>query len=138
MYLEYFQGLTSTQEPNNAEAIVRDILDKPPLNGFQWIVWAVASSGFFTTSYSIFSTNVIVPALMFLYPNCDSGGNQSLIINLATLCGTLIGMVLFGFLADRHGRNSIYGVELVIVLIATIGMVSATSGKADVMNIYGW
>ena len=45
-------------------------------------------------------------------------------INLTTLAGTIIGAIVFGFLADRHGRKKIYGLELAIVIVATIGRTS--------------
>ena len=126
----------TSQEPNDAERVVRRVIDRPGLDGFQWKVWLVTASGFFTTSYSIFSTNVILPALAFVYPACSL--RQSLMVNLCTLGGTMIGMVLFGVLADRYGREAVYGAELVIVIVATIGMTEATSGYHGYMNIYGW
>jgi MFS transporter, PHS family, inorganic phosphate transporter len=52
---------------------------------------------------------VVGPALLYVYPDCDSYVNPSLAINLTTLVGTTIGMVLFGYLADRYGRKAIYG-----------------------------
>ncbi len=52
----------------------------------------------------------------------------------------MAGMVFFGFLADRYGRKAVYGAELVIVIVATIGMTEATAGYGSpgYMNIYGW
>ncbi len=35
--------------------------------------------------------------------------------------GTLIGQLFFGYLADRYGRKKMYGIELMIILIGTIG-----------------
>jgi PHS family inorganic phosphate transporter-like MFS transporter len=100
-------------------------------------VWLVAGSGFFTTAYSIFSTNVITPALLFVYPPCN-GANDTLLVNVTTLAGVMLGMLVFGFMADQYGRKTVYGFELAIVIIATVGLTTATSGKGDYMNIYGW
>ncbi|KAK8096045.1 hypothetical protein PG999_014067 [Apiospora kogelbergensis] len=123
-------------DPLDPEGAVRSVIDRPGLDGFKWKVWWVAASGFFTTSYSIFATNVINPALSYVYPNCNS--NTALVINMATLAGTTVGMVVFGVLADVYGRKSVYGIELCIVVIATIGMTTASTGYAGTMNIYGW
>lgn len=131
---------------------MRAVIDRPGLDGFKWRVWWVAASGFFTTSYSIFATNVISPALSYVYPECVYGSESSKALNLTTLAGTIFGMLVFGFLADRYGRKSVYGLELTLVVIATIGMTSATAGvmvpSSDdsmptignnySMNPYGW
>jgi PHS family inorganic phosphate transporter-like MFS transporter len=116
---------------------VRRVVDRESQDGFQWKVWLVAGSGFFTTAYSIFSTNVITPALLFVYPPCN-GANDTLLVNVTTLAGVTLGMLVFGFLADQYGRKTVYGFELAIVIIATVGLTTATSGKGDYMNIYGW
>lgn len=101
------------QDPDDPERAIQSVIDHPGLDGFQWKVWWVAASGFFTTSYSIFAVNVISPSLSYVYPGCDLGRRSiSLIINLTTLTGTMIGMLLFGHLADRYGRKAVYGLEL--------------------------
>ncbi|KAI2602302.1 MFS general substrate transporter [Hypoxylon sp. NC1633] len=125
-------------DPQNPERAVQSVMDTPGLDGFQWKVWLVAASGFFTTSYSIFAVNVISPSLSYVYQNPDGGPNQnSLIINLTTLTGTMIGMLVFGHLADRYGRKAVYGLELSIVVVATIGMTTSSTGHSS-MNVYGW
>lgn len=59
----------------------------------------------------------------------------------------MVGMLLFGSLADRYGRKAIYGLELSIVVVATVGMTTASdgyttgtyeSGYRASMNVYGW
>lgn len=50
----------------------------------------------------------------------------------------MFGMLIFGHLADRYGRKAVYGLELSIVVVATVGMTTASSGHLNSMNVYGW
>ncbi|KAI0131570.1 MFS general substrate transporter [Daldinia grandis] len=124
---------------DDPERTVQSVIDYPGLDKFQWKVWWVAASGFFTASYSLFAVNVISPSLSYVYPGCTTGtSTNSLVINLTTLAGTMVGMLLFGCLADRYGRKTVYGLELSIVVVATVGMTTASSGHRNSMNVYGW
>lgn len=90
--------------------------------------------------------------MSYVYPESTVVSNSSLILNVTTLGGTMLGMLVFGFLADRYGRKSIYGLELTLVVVATIGMTTASTGKVSsvilaggsssttktAMDIYGW
>jgi MFS transporter, PHS family, inorganic phosphate transporter len=100
----------------------------------------VAASGFFTTSYCIFSTNVVGPALNFVYSrqnDCTAASSQSFVVNLTTLAGTICGMILFGYLADSKGRKKLYGLELLVVIGATIGLAQSSYGYHS-MDAFGW
>ena len=57
---------------------------------------------------------------------------------MATLAGTVLGMGLFGFFADKNGRKKMYGVELVLLIMATLGVVMASTGADNSMNIFAW
>jgi len=61
--------------------------------------------------------------------------HQDLGVKVATPVGTLVGQVLFGWLADVLGRKKMYGVELMIMIIATFGQ--AVSGNAPAVHILG-
>jgi MFS transporter, PHS family, inorganic phosphate transporter len=106
-------------------------------NGFKWRVFFVAASGFLTDAYGIFATNVISPALAYVYWEKEAGNWKGLVINEVTLIGSCIGMVVFGHLADRYGRKRLYGVELVIVIMATLGLTQVSSGYKS-MNPFPW
>lgn len=66
-----------------------------------------------------------------------SGGaltaNQDLGLKVATPVGTLIGQLLFGWLADVIGRKRMYGVELMIIIIATLAQALSGTGPAVTM-----
>ena len=108
-------------------------------HGFKRTVFVVAASGFLADSYAIFSPNVISPALAYVYWPLDTLATKAFAINVVTLAGTAIGMVLFGLLADLYGRKKLYGVELVIGIIATIGLTQVSAGyNQRSMNAFSW
>lgn len=56
-------------------------------------------------------------------------------IKVATSCGTIIGQLGFGYLADRVGRKRIYGLELIIMIFTTLAQ--ALSSSSPSMSIVG-
>lgn len=56
-------------------------------------------------------------------------------LNCATLIGSMIGMVVFGILADRYGRRKMYGLELLVTIAASLGSATASSGARNSMSI---
>ncbi|KAK0302045.1 Inorganic phosphate transporter pho84 [Friedmanniomyces endolithicus] len=89
----------------------------------------VAGSGFFTDAYDLFSANFIVNMIGLAYyeGGVMSTGAQTA-IKLSTTAGAVIGQVIFGWLADRLGRKKMYGVELIVILIGTLGQAIAGNG----------
>ncbi|KAK3386805.1 major facilitator superfamily domain-containing protein [Podospora didyma] len=115
--------------------------------GFRWRLLAVGASGFFATSYGFITNSVIKPALYYLYPPCGRLDNAGMVLDELTLVAMVIGMLAAGHLADRWGRKKLYGFELTILIIATLGVVQASEGfrsqYADgsyeyTMDIYSW
>lgn len=54
-------------------------------NSFDWHIWAVSASDFFTDSYKLFAANVILPSLAFIY------WNKHIILASIFLAVTLVG-----------------------------------------------
>ena len=116
--------------------------------GFNKIVFFVSSSGFLASSYGLFATNVIKPALYYVYPPCGRlNSNAGVVIDQLTLISTALGMLCAGHFADLWGRKKLYGFELAILVIATLGVVQASEGfqsqnpdgtYENTMNIYSW
>src|SRR3989440_8729655 len=59
-------------------------------------------------------------------------------INIATLAGILFGQVIFGVLADKNGRKKMYGIELVLIIVATLGVAMSSTGADNSMNVFAW
>jgi len=107
--------------------------------GFSWFhlkVCMVAGVGFFTDAYDIFAINLASTMLGYVYgPKGALTANQDLGVKVATPCGTLIGQLVFGWLADVVGRKRMYGIELMLIIIATFGQ--ALSGGGHAVSIIG-
>ncbi|OBZ83095.1 Repressible high-affinity phosphate permease [Choanephora cucurbitarum] len=93
----------------------------------------VSGIGFFTDAYDIFAINLVSIMIGFVYwPNegNKTPHNVDTAIKVSCSVGTVIGQLLFGYLADHVGRKRMYGVELMIIIIGTIGQTLAGNAFA--------
>ena len=91
---------------------------------------------------------MITPVIYYVYPPCGRlSSRASQVIDLLTLIGAIIGMLAGGHLADRAGRKRLYGLELAILIVATLGVVQASEGYIiqnengtyqHSMDMYAW
>ncbi|EGN98965.1 hypothetical protein SERLA73DRAFT_108199 [Serpula lacrymans var. lacrymans S7.3] len=111
-------------------------IDNASFSWFHVKVCLVAGVGFFTDAYDIFAINIAVSMLGYVYGKGQNlNTNQSLGVKVATPVGNLVGQLLFGWLADVVGRKRMYGIELMIIIIATFGQ--AVAGQAPAVGIVG-
>lgn len=90
----------------------------------------------FTYSYNIAALNFILPVLSWLY--WQDNTTKSLVLKELSLVGLFTGQILFGYLADRYGRKSLQGVELLVTIFAILGFVQSSTGVENSMSIVGW
>ncbi len=76
--------------------------------------------------------------LGMVYWQGDLPPRYQLAMNVGTLLGSMIGQVLFGILADLHGRRKMYGLELVITIVASLSFAAASPGVNNSMSLIGW
>lgn len=79
---------------------------------------------------------MVLPILEIVYWQNNLPAFQETAINFATLVGIIIGQLVFGILADRYGRKKMYGFELLIVIVATVGLALCSKGAAGSVNIF--
>ncbi|KAI0035406.1 phosphate permease [Vararia minispora EC-137] len=106
-------------------------VDNAKFSWFHVKIACVAGTGFFTDAYDIFSVSIIATMLGYVYTSNHAntlGVNQDLGVKVATPIGNLVGQLLFGWLADVLGRKRMYGIELMIIIVATFGQAVSAQG----------
>lgn len=82
---------------------------------------------------------MILPSLSFVYWSDDNFTDHETAINAITLTGSLLGQLIFGYLADKYGRRKLYGFELIVVIFGTLGLVQCSAGyNNSTMSILAW
>lgn len=121
-------------DPNERRRLALAEIDKAPFGWYHVRACLVAGIGFFTDAYDIFAIGIVTTMLGVVYwqesatPGKISVSSDTA-IKVATSGGTVIGQLGFGFLADIVGRKKMYGLELIIIIFATVAQ-SLTSGSA--------
>jgi PHS family inorganic phosphate transporter-like MFS transporter len=100
----------------------------------------VAGTGFFTDSYDIFCVSLLTIMLGIVYHKGALSTPQDTAIKLSTSAGTVLGQVGFGALADIVGRKKMYGLELILIIVATLAqsLVGPGPGTSVVGLIIFW
>lgn len=95
----------------------------------------VAGTGFFMDAYDLFAVNFASTMIGYVYYGGKTPADIDLGLKVSGSIGTLLGQLFFGYLADRLGRKKMYGVELMIIIVATVA--SALSGQSRAVTVAG-
>lgn len=140
------------QDPKERRRLALAEIDKAPFGWYHVRACVVAGIGFFTDSYDV-STPMkhhclhLTSAIDFrdqlryyyvgssFFPGQkvarDYSSNSDTAIKVATSGGTVLGQLGFGYLADVSGRKKMYGLELIIVIFATLAQALSSSSRAS-------
>ncbi|RUP49683.1 phosphate:H+ symporter [Jimgerdemannia flammicorona] len=109
-------------------------IDNAKFGWFHIRACIVSGIGFFTDSYDLFAINLVAVMLGYVYYGESNKSklpsNVDTAVKVAASVGTMVGQFLFGYLADRYGRKKMYGIELIIIIVATIGQSLAANSPA--------
>lgn len=64
--------------------------------------------------------------------------SDEVLISLSLLAGSFVGQIVFGICGDRFGRKRMYGVELLILTVATVLMAITSKGALKGTNQVAW
>lgn len=128
-------------DPNERRRLALAEIDKAPFGWYHVRAIVVAGIGFFTDAYDIFAISIVTTMLGIVYWH-DATKNPGKIsvssdtaIKAATSGGTVIGQIGFGWLADQVGRKRMYGLELILIIFATLAQ--SLSADAPGLSLVG-
>ncbi|KAJ3324671.1 phosphate transporter [Blyttiomyces sp. JEL0837] len=94
----------------------------------------VSGVGFFTDAYDLFIINLVTPMISYVYYEDKIPPAMDGFVKGAATVGTFLGQLTFGYLADKWGRKKLYGMELVLIVMATFGSATATIFAPDPLS----
>lgn len=132
-YHNFHNDFLHITDPNERRRLALAEIDKAPFGWYHVRAVVVAGVGFFTDSYDIFAVSLLTLMLgIVYYPGVGVMPTASdTAIKLSTSAGTVVGQLGFGSLADFVGRKRMYGLELIVIIFATMGQ-ALTSGSPSV------
>ncbi|KAF1351845.1 MFS transporter [Delphinella strobiligena] len=129
-------------DPNERRRLALAEIDKAPFGWYHVRAIIVAGIGFFTDAYDIFAIGLVTSMLGIVYWHDAPGKNAGKIpvnadtaIKVSTSAGTVVGQLGFGYLADVVGRKKMYGLELMIIIFATLAQ--SLSSDSYAISIVG-
>lgn len=135
----YHNHYAHIADPNERRRLALAEIDRAPFGWYHVRAMAVAGVGFFTDAYDIFAINLVSSMLGVVFWQTSNGGkippHADTAIKVATAVGTMIGQLGFGALADVVGRKRMYGLELIIIIVATLAQ--ALSSASSAISITG-
>lgn len=123
-------------DPNERRRLALAEIDKAPFGWYHVRAIVVAGIGFFTDAYDIFAINLVTAMLGVVYWQTAKSKpgtiptSSDTAIKVATSGGTVLGQVGFGYLADVVGRKKMYGLELILIIFATLAQALSSASVA--------
>ncbi|GME68094.1 unnamed protein product [[Candida] boidinii] len=116
----FINDFTDVTDPLERRRLALEKIDNAKFGWYHIRAIMVAGVGFLTDSYDIFAINLGVSMMSIAYWKGAIPDSTQTLLKVSTSVGTVIGQLGFGWLADYVGRKKIYGVELIIMICATV------------------
>ncbi len=130
----FHNDFAHVENPNERRRLALAQIDKAPFGWYHVRAILVAGVGFFTDSYDIFCVSLLTTMLgIVYYPGVGHMPTSSdTAIKLSTSAGTVCGQLGFGALADIVGRKRMYGLELLLIIFATLAQALSSNSPLSI------
>mmetsp|Transcript_7564 Transcript_7564/g.7500 ORF Transcript_7564/g.7500 Transcript_7564/m.7500 type:complete len:567 (+) Transcript_7564:13-1713(+) len=119
-FKDYIGKYAHIEDPLERRRLALEDIDNAGFGWTQIKMILIAGVGFMTDSYDIFAINLSVTMLSYVYWAGSMPDSTTTLIKVSTSVGTVIGQLGFGIMADVVGRKKIYGLELIVMIAATV------------------
>ncbi len=129
--------IAAERRPSRPSVDLLTPLDHTRLRPFHLKTVVIAGMGFLTDAYDLFVISLALPIVAAVYgSNGVLSTTQTSLLASAALIGAVIGPLVFGTLADRFGRRTIYVVTLSVLAVGAIGSAfSAPIGGLSTIDV---
>ncbi|KAK6456880.1 inorganic phosphate transporter [Scheffersomyces xylosifermentans] len=134
-FKDYVGKFAHIEDPLERRRLALEEIDNAGFGWTQIKMIMIAGVGFMTDSYDIFAINLGVTMLSYVYWKGKIPDSTTTLLKVSTSVGTVIGQVGFGTMADVVGRKAIYGLELIVMIAATI--LQCTVGQSPAIEFVG-
>ncbi|KAJ1814940.1 hypothetical protein LPJ75_002556 [Coemansia sp. RSA 2598] len=102
----------------------------------------VCGAAFFADAYLMFSSNIIIMIMGYVYYHDAEGtaknvvpNKWSTLVKVAVQVGCLLGQLILGRLGDKFGRTGVFAMGAILVIISTVGA-SFSSSTVRGFNVF--
>lgn len=119
-FKDYLGKFAHIEDPLERRRLALEEIDNAGFGWTQVKMILIAGVGFLTDSYDIFAINLGITMLNYVYWGGNIPSSTETLLKVSTSVGTVIGQFGFGLMGDIVGRKAIYGLELIVMIAATI------------------
>ncbi|KAG8073363.1 hypothetical protein GUJ93_ZPchr0006g42564 [Zizania palustris] len=109
------------------QMLVLSALDSAKTQWYHFTAIVIAGMGFFTDAYDLFCISLVTKLIGRVYYTVEGSPKPgtlppdvSAAVNGVAFVGTLTGQLFFGWLGDKVGRKSVYGMTLLLMIICSV------------------
>lgn len=128
----FINDFSHVEDPLERRRMALEKIDQADFGWYHVRAITVAGVGFLTDSYDIFAINLGLAMMQYVYWGGHIPDSTNTLLKVSTSVGTVIGQLGFGFMADVTGRKKIYGLELIVMIVATVAQ--CCLGESSAIN----